>query len=205
MGFCLLNNVAVVAATLAQRGERVLIVDFDAHHGNGTQDAFYADDRVAYVSLHQYPFYPGTGRYDEVGAGAGRGRTINFPMPAGSTGDAYRAAVDRVIGPFAERFGATWLILSAGFDAHRRDPLTDLGLTAADFGDLTRAIVELVPPGRRLVFLEGGYDLEALGSSAASTVGALLGEPYRPEGASVGDAGIEVVDAVREYHRRLEG
>jgi acetoin utilization deacetylase AcuC-like enzyme len=203
MGFCLVNNVAVAAAALAERGERVLVVDYDAHHGNGTQDAFYADSRVAYVSLHQYPFYPGTGAVDETGQGEGAGSTINVPMPAGASGDAYRAAIDDVIAPFVERFRPTWLLLSAGFDAHRRDPLTDLGLTAGDYADLTTRLIGLVPAGRRIVFLEGGYDLEGLARSAGAAVATLVGETYRPEPASEGDHGREVVEIVAEYHRRL--
>jgi acetoin utilization deacetylase AcuC-like enzyme len=203
MGFCLFNNVAVTAAALAARGERVLVVDYDAHHGNGTQDIFYADPRVMYVSLHQYPFYPGTGAIDEVGAGAGVGTTVNVPMPAGASGDAYRAAVDEVITPVAERFAPTWLLLSAGFDAHRRDPLTDLGLTSGDYADLTDRLVRLVPPGRRIVFLEGGYDLDGLARSVGATVAAVAGESYRPEEASEGDRGREVVPVVAELHRRL--
>ena len=122
MGFCLFNNVAMTAATLAARGERVLIVDYDAHHGNGTQDAFWNDPRVAYVSMHQWPLYPGTGALDEVGGPGALGLTVNLPVPAGVTGDAYLAAVDSVVAPLAESFGATWLLLSAGFDAHRDDP-----------------------------------------------------------------------------------
>jgi acetoin utilization deacetylase AcuC-like enzyme len=203
MGFCLFNNVAITAAALAERGERVLIVDYDAHHGNGTQDAFYDDDRVMYISMHQYPMYPGTGAYDEVGEAAGRGSTVNIPMPAGASGAAYRQAVAEIVEPLAERFRPTWLLLSAGFDAHRRDPLTDLGLTSADYADLTDTLVRLVPPGRRVVFLEGGYDLEGLARSAGATVAALVGESYRPEPASEGDSGREVVPLVAEYHRRL--
>jgi acetoin utilization deacetylase AcuC-like enzyme len=203
MGFCLVNNVAVTAANLAERGERVLIVDYDAHHGNGTQDAFYDDERVAYVSLHQYPFYPGTGALSEAGQDEGLGSTINVPMPAGARGDAYRAAIDEVIEPFAARFHPTWLLLSAGFDAHRRDPLTDLGLTAADYADLTERLVRLVPPGRRILFLEGGYDLEGLARSAGAAIAALAGEEYRPEPVSEGDHGRHVVSLVAEHHRRL--
>src|SRR3954452_20256699 len=119
MGFCLLNNVAVTAAALADRGERVLVVDYDAHHGNGTQDLFYSDPRVVYVSMHEYPLYPGTGALDDTGRGDGVGTTVNFPFPAGTEGDAYRAAVDDVVVPLAEQWQPTWLILSAGFDAHR--------------------------------------------------------------------------------------
>jgi acetoin utilization deacetylase AcuC-like enzyme len=195
MGFCLFNNVAVTAAALAARGERVLVVDFDAHHGNGTQDVFWADDRVAYVSFHQYPLYPGTGALREVGAGAGRGSTINLPLPAGSTGDAYRAGVDEVIAPFAATFEPTWLLISAGFDAHRADPITDLGLSAGDYADLTTDLLQLVPPGRRLVLLEGGYDLEALATSAAACVAAMVGERLVPEPPTSGGPGREAVAA----------
>jgi acetoin utilization deacetylase AcuC-like enzyme len=203
MGFCLFNNVGVAAASLAASGERVLVVDYDAHHGNGTQDTFFADPNVAYVSLHQFPFYPGTGALREAGVGEGLGTTVNVPLPAGSCGDAYRQAIDEVVVPLAERFRPTWLLLSAGFDAHRRDPLTDLGLTAGDYGDLTARLLALVPAGRRVVFLEGGYDLEALGSSSAAALAALVGDPFRPEHASEGDAGRAVVPTVAEYHRRL--
>src|SRR5205814_10310388 len=108
MGFCLLNNVAVAAAALADRGERVFVFDWDAHHGNGTQDAFYEDGRVLYVSAHQWPLYPGTGSLDETGSGAGEGATLNLPFPAGTTGDVYLAAFDEVIAPAVEGFAPTW-------------------------------------------------------------------------------------------------
>jgi acetoin utilization deacetylase AcuC-like enzyme len=196
MGFCLLNNVAVTAAVLAERGERVLVVDYDAHHGNGTQDIFYDDARVSYVSLHQYPLYPGTGALDEIGTGAGLGRTINLPFPPGTTGDVYRAAVDEVVVPFAAAWQPTWVLISAGFDAHRCDPLTGLGLSAGDFADLTRELVALVPPGRRVVFLEGGYDLEALADCSGAALAVLAGRSYRPEPATAGGPGRPVVDAV---------
>ena len=195
MGFCLFNNVAVTAAALADRGERVLIVDYDAHHGNGTQDVFWADDRVAYASYHQYPLYPGTGGLREVGAGRGRGTTINLPLPPGATGDAFRAGVDDVLAPFAAAFDPTWLLLSAGFDAHRADPITDLGLSAGDYADLTAALLDLVPAGRRVVFLEGGYDLDALAASAAACVGALVGERVVPEPPTSGGPGRDAVAA----------
>jgi acetoin utilization deacetylase AcuC-like enzyme len=202
MGFCLINNVAVAAAALADRGERVLIVDWDAHHGNGTQDVFYADDRVFYVSMHQYPWYPGTGRIDETGVGEGEGTTVNLPFPAGTGGDAYRAAIDEVIVPIAERFQPTWLVASAGFDGHRADPLAGLGLTAGDFADVTARVMALVPAGRRLAFLEGGYDLQALAASAGACVAALAGVEYRPEAATSGGPGFEVVAAVRDRSGR---
>jgi acetoin utilization deacetylase AcuC-like enzyme len=195
MGFCLFNNVAVTAAALAERGERVLIVDYDAHHGNGTQDIFYEDPRVMYVSFHEWPLFPGTGRADEIGAGAGRGTTINVPFPHGTTGEHYRRAVDELLAPAAADFGPTWLLLSAGFDAHRRDPLAGLALTAGDFADLTRSICDLVPAGRRILFLEGGYDLEALSLSVGASLAGLVGRSYRPEAPSSGGPGGEVVDA----------
>ena len=163
MGFCLFNSAAVAAAALAERGERVLIVDYDAHHGNGTQDVFWEDGQVVYVSLHQYPMYPGTGGLTEVGDGPGRGATVNFPLPAGATGDVYLAAIDEVIVPLAESFDPTWLLLSAGFDAHRADPLTDMGLSAGDYATMTARLAALVPAGRRIAFLEGGYDLDSRG------------------------------------------
>jgi acetoin utilization deacetylase AcuC-like enzyme len=195
MGFCLFNNVAVAAAALAARGERVLVVDYDAHHGNGTQDIFWSDERVAYASFHQYPLYPGSGGLREVGAGAGRGSTINLPLPPGATGDAYRAGVDEVLLPFAATFGPTWVLVSAGFDGHRADPITDLGLSAGDFADLTAALLPIAPPGRRLVFLEGGYDLDALASSAAACVAAMLGQRLVPEPPTSGGPGREVIAA----------
>jgi acetoin utilization deacetylase AcuC-like enzyme len=193
MGFCLLNNIAIAAADLAEAGERVLIVDWDAHHGNGTQDVFYADDRVAYVSMHQHPMYPGTGRLDEMGTGRGRGATMNLPFPAGTTGDAYRAAIDEVVVPLAERFRPTWVLASAGFDAHRADPLTDMGLTAGDFADITDRVMALAPAGRRVAFLEGGYDLDALAASAGACVAALAGQSWRPEPPTSGGPGRDVV------------
>jgi acetoin utilization deacetylase AcuC-like enzyme len=201
MGFCLINNVAVSAALLTARGERVLIVDWDAHHGNGTQDAFYWDPRVLYVSMHEYPQYPGTGALQETGEGEGAGMTVNFPFPSRTAGDSYRAAVDEVVVPLAERFRPTWVIASAGFDAHRADPITNLGLSAGDYTDLTSRLLALVPRGRRLVFLEGGYDLEALATSAGACVAALAGAPQYPERVTGGeDAGRVVVEAARRLH-----
>jgi len=198
MGFCLLNNLAVAAATLADRGERVLVIDWDAHHGNGTQDAFYADGRVLYVSLHESPLYPYTGRLDETGVGDGEGLTLNLPLPAGATGDVALAAVDEVVAPVVDAFAPTWLLVSAGFDAHRADPLTGLGWSSGDFADLTRRVLEFAPPGRRLLFLEGGYDLEALADSSAACLAALTGFDHRPEPATSGGPGRHVVVASRQ-------
>src|SRR5690606_7747215 len=130
MGFCLISNVAVAAASLAERGERVLIVDYDAHHGNGTQGIFEADPRVLYVSFHEHPLYPGTGELHEIGTGPGRGTTINFPLPRGATGDVIRTGIEVVLAPKVAEFRPTWLLISAGFDGHREDPLTSLGLSS---------------------------------------------------------------------------
>ena len=175
MGFCVISNVAIVAASLADQGERVLIVDYDAHHGNGTQDVFYHDPRVLFVSLHQWPLYPGTGRMVEVGAGAGEGFTLNVPVPPETTGDIYLRAFDDLIAPRVAAFAPTWLIVSAGFDGHRDDPITELGLTAGDYVAITRRVLEFAPAGRRLVMLEGGYDLDALTACSAGVLGVLAG------------------------------
>lgn len=203
MGFCLLNNVAVAAAALAHAGERVLVVDIDAHHGNGTQDAFWDDPRVTYLSVHEHPMYPGTGMVRETGGPNAPGTTINVPVPAATSGDVYRRVVDELVAPVAERMAATWLLLSTGFDAHRDDPLTDLGLTSGDYHDLTARILELVPAGRRIAFLEGGYDLGAITTSTAATLAALAGVEHRPEPITTGapDAlGHQAVGAARRIH-----
>jgi acetoin utilization deacetylase AcuC-like enzyme len=192
-GFCLLNNVAVTALHLANRGERVLIVDYDAHHGNGTQDIVWADPRIAYVSMHQWPLYPGTGRLQDTGDPAAPGLIANLPFPPGTVGPAYRAAVDEVVVPLAERFRPSWLLLSAGFDAHWTDPMADLRLTAGDFNDMTRALTALVPAGRVIAFLEGGYDRAGLVASTSAAVSALAGVDQREESASIGDRGMAVV------------
>jgi acetoin utilization deacetylase AcuC-like enzyme len=203
MGFCLLNNVSVVAAALADAGERVAIVDIDAHHGNGTQDIFWEDPRVLYVSLHQYPWYPYTGRPDEIGGGEGRWTTVNIPLPAGATGDVVRRAFDEVIGPVVKRHQTTWLLVSAGFDGHRADPITDLGLSAADYSDLVADLLALVPAGRRVLFLEGGYDLEALRLCSGAVAAAAVEARFRPELPTSGGPGADHVELARGIH--LEG
>jgi len=198
MGFCLINNIAVGAAALAERGERVVIVDFDVHHGNGTQDIFWNDPRVLYISTHEWPLYPGTGRVEETGGAAAPGLTMNIPLPAGATGDVLMRAADEAMAPVVEDFDPTWLLVSAGFDAHRADPLAQLRLTAGDFADLMGRIQGFAPQsGRTVVVLEGGYDLEALRLSVGATLARLLDRPYRPEPASAGGPGGFAVEAVR--------
>lgn len=200
MGFCFVNNVAVVAATLAEAGERVLVFDYDAHHGNGTHDIFYADPRVLFVSIHQWPLYPWTGRHDEVGTGDARGVTMNIPVPPETTGDVYLAAFDELVAPLADRFRPSWVIVSAGFDAHRHDPTTDLGLSAGDYAPLTARVLSLVPPGRRIVMLEGGYDLSALQLSTATVLRELAGETGSPlEATTSGGPGMETIAHIRGF------
>src|SRR5690606_18102827 len=140
--------------------------------------------------------YPGTGRLDETGAGAGAATTCNLPLPAGSTGDVYLRAFDVVVAPVVERFAPGWILVSIGFDAHRADPLTGLGLSAGDYGELAARMTELAPAGRLIAFLEGGYDLDAVRASVAATLPAMVGAPPRAsESPTSGGPGTDVVDA----------
>jgi len=199
-GFCIINNVAVAAAWLRQAGlaQRIAIVDWDVHHGDGTQAIFEADPELCYASTHQSPLYPGTGAINEQGADKGFGCNLNIPLPPGATGDVYVAGLDRVVGPLVQVFEPTWLLISAGFDAHRRDPLTDLGLTSGDFGLITRRLIELVPTAKRIMVLEGGYDLQALADSSGAAMAALLGVDDEPEKPTAGGPGHRVLDTVSE-------
>ena len=199
MGFCLFNNVAVAAAALVERGARVCVIDYDAHHGNGTQDIFWEDPRVLYVSLHEWPLYPGTGRMSDVGAGSGEGTTCNLPLPAGATGDVYQRAFDAVIEPLVAGFAPDWLLVSCGFDAHRADPLTGLSLSSGDYAALASRAVALAPrPGRTMVFLEGGYDLTAVRDSVAATLPVLVeATPQATEAPTSGGPGDDAVAAAQ--------
>ena len=174
MGFCLFNNVAVGAAHALARGiERVAIVDFDVHHGNGTQDIFWNDPRVLYASTHQWPLYPGTGKPEETGDG----NIVNVPLPRGAASAEFRAAFNGVILPHLRTFAPQLLLISAGFDAHRLDPLADLNLVADDYAWATRELVAIAhdtADGRVISSLEGGYSLQALRESVAAHVNALL-------------------------------
>jgi acetoin utilization deacetylase AcuC-like enzyme len=179
MGFCIFNTVAVAAAhALAQGVERVLVIDWDVHHGNGTQDAFYESDRVLYISVHQSPLYPGTGAASERGAGRGLGYTLNIPLPAGADDATYTAVFDDFVLPAARAFAPQLVLVSAGFDAHRDDPLASMALTERGFFALAKRVAAVADQaeGRLVAVLEGGYHPRALAASVVATLAALDGE-----------------------------
>ncbi|MBI5647535.1 MAG: histone deacetylase [Ignavibacteriae bacterium] len=179
MGFCLFNNVAVAASHLrAVHGiRRILIVDWDVHHGNGTQNIFYDDPDTLFFSIHQSPLYPGGGAASERGAGAGEGATINVPVAPGSGDEHYREAFERVLLPAARTFAPEFVLISAGFDAHREDPLANINLSTSCFAHLTVLVKDIAQQsagGRIVSVLEGGYALDALARSAAAHLRALM-------------------------------
>jgi len=179
MGFCLFNNVAVAAADLIERHglSRVLIVDWDVHHGNGTQHVFEERADVFFASIHQWPLYPGTGAREETGRGAGRGTTLNCPLSPGAGDDAFLAALCDEIAPAAARFRPELVLVSAGFDAHAVDPLANLEGSTSAYAEATRILREVAEgsaSGRLVSALEGGYDLAALADSVAAHVEALI-------------------------------
>jgi acetoin utilization deacetylase AcuC-like enzyme len=181
LGFCLFNNVAVGARyAIEHHGlERVLIVDFDVHHGNGTQNIFYSDPRVLYFSIHQAPFYPGTGLSGERGEGAGLGTTINIPLPAGCGYETYEPLFRQVLAPAADRFQPQLILVSAGFDAHWKDPLGDMNLSTAGFSKLIGILLDLARilcEGRLIMVQEGGYDIQANAACIATAINLLLGD-----------------------------
>ncbi|HEU5055574.1 MAG TPA: histone deacetylase [Kofleriaceae bacterium] len=181
MGFCLLNNAALAAAAARAAGAaRVAVLDWDVHHGNGTQHAFYSDPTVMYLSAHQYPFYPGTGAPDETGAGTARGTTVNVGLPAGAGDGDLVHAFDRVFLPALDHFAPDIIIVSAGFDMHRADPLAGLEVTERGYRVVAERLCQLadrVCGGRVVVLLEGGYDLDALGRSLVEVTRVLAGAP----------------------------
>lgn len=181
MGFCLVNNIAVAAAhALAHHGlERVMIIDWDVHHGNGTQEIFWNDRRVLFVSLHQYPFYPGTGGFEEIGGPDAVGMTVNIPMVAGFGDEEWIAAFRRVVAPLADQFVPQLVLLSAGFDAHANDPLGGMRVTDAGFSvmaDEVLAIARTHTGGKLVAVLEGGYNLAALAAGVETVLRRMTGE-----------------------------
>ena len=187
MGFCLFNNVAVAARyALAEAGvERVLIVDFDVHHGNGTQDAFWQDPSVFFFSTHQYPYYPGSGDWREIGPSQGQATLCNVPLKAGVGNDGYERIFDELLWPLAERFAPQLILVSAGYDAHWQDPLAGMQLSIAGYARLAQILKDLADTlcGGRLVFtLEGGYHLEALAYAVLNTLRVLLGDLTAEQG-----------------------
>jgi acetoin utilization deacetylase AcuC-like enzyme len=197
MGFCLFNNVAVAARALQAGGlRRVLIVDWDLHHGNGTQHTFWSDPSVLYFSTHQYPFYPGTGAVEEAGGAGAAGRTVNVPWPGGMGDADYAEAFRRILLPVAEEFAPDVILVSAGFDAARGDPLGSMRLSPDGYAWMTSRLLSLAG-GRVVLALEGGYDLGAISRSAAACLRVLLGEPARPADPDrPSGAAVEVLERV---------
>jgi acetoin utilization deacetylase AcuC-like enzyme len=201
MGFCLVNNVAVAAAAALHSGlERVLVVDWDVHHGNGTQAIFETDPRVLMISLHQWPLYPGSGRSDEIGTGGGRGYTANLPLPPRSGGREYRAAFAQVVLPLLRQFRPELVLISSGFDAHADDPLGGMALRDQDFGALTTTLWRescSIGCSRLGLVLEGGYDLGALERSGHAVAEALLGTPYELDPSAPSVRAQQAIDETR--------
>jgi len=175
MGFCLFNNVAITARVLERTGARVAVVDWDVHHGNGTQAMLGSEPNVIYLSFHQAPFYPFGGDVGEIGEQGAQGTVVNVPLPAGTAGDAYRLGFDRIVLPVLRSFRPDWILLSAGYDAHRDDPLAEMKLIGADYGYMAATLSRVVSPNRIITFLEGGYHLPAITESVAATIRGIFG------------------------------
>ncbi len=214
MGFCLFNNVAIGARFVLRNFQvaRVLIVDFDVHHGNGKQDVFYADPTVLYFSTHEYPFYPGTGAMDETGTGEGEGTTVNFPMMAGWGDEEYLRAFNEVLVPVARRFRPDFILVSAGFDAHWADQLAMMRVSVRGFAEMARILKELAGElcqGRLVFALEGGYNVRAVACSIKAVLDVLLGgsevdDPLGKGPVVSKPGGFERhIEAIKRIHRLL--
>ncbi len=182
MGFCLFNNIAIAARYARQQHglKRILIADFDVHHGNGTQDAFYDDPNVLYFSTHLYPYYPGSGDVGETGTGDGKGATVNVPLPGGCGDNEYRQVYQEILVPVARRFKPELILVSVGYDPHWSDQLAMMQLSVQGFADIVKIISDLAEElcgGRLVLTLEGGYNLEAISYSCKATFDVLLGNP----------------------------
>ena len=204
MGFCLFNNVAVAARALqsAPDAERVLIVDWDLHHGNGTQHSFWEDPSVLYFSTHQFPFYPGTGAAEEAGGGKGRGFNVNVPWPAGMGDADHLSAFDRLLLPIARSFSPDLVLVSAGFDAAAGDLLGGMRVSPGGYAALTERLLSLAD-GRVVLALEGGYNLDAIARSAAACLRVLLGEESPNDFGSVSPAGARKIEEAIEVQREF--
>jgi acetoin utilization deacetylase AcuC-like enzyme len=205
MGFCLFNNIAIAARRLLDAGcERVAILDWDVHHGNGTQAAFYDEPRVLFVSLHQWPHYPGSGFFNECGGAGAEGRTVNLPLPAGCDDGDYASAFERVVEPIVDQFAPQAILVSAGQDIHRDDPLGNMRVTETGFADLALRCVHLAGPcGGKLAFvLEGGYDRAATAGAVEAILRAVADEdaPFVMGGTEKGAAAIERDRAVQSQY-----
>jgi len=198
MGFCLFNNVAVAAHYARKEfgAKRVLIVDWDVHHGNGTQNAFYADPRVLYFSSHRFPFYPGTGGMDETGSAEGKGYNVNVPLPAGCGDPEYDAVYKRVLSPVARAFNPDLVLVSAGFDVHRLDPLGGMNLSEEGFARVAGEVMALAKElagGRLVITLEGGYHIEGQAAAVAEVTRLMMGKTSPPQGDLDPDPAIEKI------------
>ncbi len=202
MGFCIFNNIAVAARHLVATGDaqRIVIVDWDVHHGNGTQDQFWDDPNVLYLSIHQWPFYPGSGRMDEIGGAEALGRNVNLPLPAGAGDDTYLCAMDELILPIIDAFSPDQIMISGGFDAHEDDPLANMRLTSDCYGQMAARLknaADRLCEGRLSVFLEGGYSLDVLEHAVTAMAKGIKGE--------IAVSPATVLDADRKYHAVIAG
>ena len=211
MGFCLFNTMAIGAEYLKRvyGAKKILIMDWDVHHGNGTQAAFYDDPTVLFISTHQFPFYPGSGAVNETGVGAGEGFTLNIPLPAGCTDVEYLQVFQDIVVPAAEKFQPDWILVSAGFDPHRRDPLGGMNVTEEGFGAMARLLLALAnrfADGRIAFLLEGGYDLAGLRDSVAAVLAAMQAQVPPPAGhLPLAESRIEpVIRRILQVHEKYQ-
>lgn len=205
MGFCLFNTIAIGARYLkAVHGAgRVLIMDWDVHHGNGTQEAFYSDASVLFISTHQFPYYPGTGAMDETGANGAQGYTINVPLPAGCGDAEYLRVFEEIVVPAVGKFAPDWILVSAGFDPHRRDPLGGMNVTEEGFGAMAQILLRLAErhAGGKIAFLlEGGYDLAALNNSVGAVLSAMQQTAHADPPAAKSDKIQDLIRRIRQLH-----
>jgi acetoin utilization deacetylase AcuC-like enzyme len=207
MGFCLFNNIAIAAEYTKEKYglKRILIVDWDLHHGNGTQHAFYRDPGVLFFSSHQYPYYPGTGGFEEVGSGDGEGFTVNAPFPTGFGDAEYIHVYSRILKPIALEYRPELILVSAGFDPFIHDPLGGMKVTGDGFGALARIVQDIsrkTCPGKILITLEGGYNPEGLRNGVRAVLMTLLGEQNRPAVLTPSPAAEQVIDRINNVHRK---